>query len=149
MTENPCFSYITRSILKYVLVCQSSYSLKMTVVISPSTFPKPTKSPSRPVSGSLSITTTCPSSCAPTATSVPALFRENWRGPLPPDGASCSVVRQPVSPSMAKLTSVSETMVPALVVSRLGISKMPSARDEMMRKLESASALLAFCECFR
>ena len=81
--------------------------------------------------------TTRPLPWSATATRVPALLNEKWRGIMPPAAKVWRCVKTPVSLSMEKVTSGSEESSVLLVVSKLGIVRVPSPRDEIVRNLES------------
>lgn len=87
-----------------------------------------------PVAVSRSKTTTRPSAWRPTATRVPSLLNEKWRGLTPPAGAVWTCVRAPVSGSTEKVMSGSEgTVVPLASVN----SRLLSRREERVMNLLS------------
>ena len=72
----------------------------MAAVTSPGMLALATNSLSRPVATSRLMRTTRPSLWSPTASWVPALLMENWRGLMPPAGAVCTSLRLPLVWSM-------------------------------------------------
>lgn len=86
------------------------------------------------------MSTTRPSFCSPTATSVPALFMEKWRGKRPPAGTSWIASRAPVAASMAKLMRGSEGIAVLLPASKLGTLRLFSLREETTAKFWSGWA---------
>ncbi len=74
----------------------TTYSSQITLVGEPAISTCATKFPKLP-SLFLSIITTRPSSCSPTAARVPALLTDNWRGFIPPAGEHWALYSLPVA----------------------------------------------------
>lgn len=116
-------------------------SFHLTQVICPSTPTPATLLPINPLLTFRASTTTSPLSCKPTATKSPTAFSENWRGKLPPAGASWTKDNVP-STFRRKVERESEGMRVLFFGSGFGRWKEVLLRFEIMRYLLSGYGML-------